>query len=116
MRLYEKMMKPCVLQIPTRSEDGEGGRITNWADGDSFSAAFGYFDTDSRGQEKEYADKLETVSDFAVITSKTLKYHDVFKRTDTGEIYRITSDAKSTPDIASFHFIRYSAEKWSVIL
>lgn len=112
MTLIDAFKEPCVLMEKQRVSDGEGGWTTSWVEGAAFNAAI-VRDTTlaARVAEKEGVSNVYTVT---TDTNAHLEFHDVFKRTRDGQVFRVTSngDDMKTPDVATFQFEQVSAEEW----
>ena len=114
LSLIDDFKTECVLLEKSRVPDGEGGWAVTWADGMTFTAAIVMDNTlAARVAESEGMKAVYTVT-----TEKTmpLDFHDVFRRSSDGQVFRVTSDGKDkmTPDRASFQFSQVSAEEWSL--
>ena len=112
MSLYDEFMVPCVWLEKVREPDGEGGFITNWAEGAEFLAAIVF----STSIQARRADKEGVSSLYRVTTNKkvTLEYHDVFKRLNDGKIFRVTSDGDdvASPAFSEIDTNIVTAEEW----
>ncbi len=112
MSLLSDAMETCVFLNKQVTPDGYGGYITTWADGASFKAAI-VFDTSI---EARTAEAQGVTSRYTVTTSRalTLEYHDVFRRTRDGKIFRVTSDGddKFTPASTALDMRQVTAEEW----
>ena len=112
MSLLSQAMEDVVLLEKKRVPDGEGGFVTEWAEGVQFKAAITFDSSmEARTAEKQGVTSLYTVT---VPTNAKLEYHDAIKRERDGKIFRITSDGddKVTPGSASFQFAQVTAEEW----
>lgn len=113
MSLLSEAMTSCVMLNKQTSPDGYGGIITTWADGAEFQAAI-TFDTsiEARAANVQGVTSLYTVTTRKTIT---LEYHDVFRRTSDGKIFRVTSDGddKFTPNSATLNMRQVTAEEWT---
>ena len=112
MSLLTEQMESCVILNKQTSPDGYGGYITTWTDGAEFLAAI-VFDTsiEARVAEKQGVSSLYTVTTSRALT---LEYHDVFRRTRDGKIFRVTSDGddRYTPARTALDMRQVSAEEW----
>lgn len=112
MSLLSEAMENCIFLTKTKVPDGYGGYVDTYTDGAEFKAAI-TFDTSiqARVGEKEGVTSLYTVT-----TGKemVLEYHDVFRRTRDGKIFRVTSDGddKYTPASASLNMRQVTAEEF----
>lgn len=114
MSLLSEAMDTCVLLSKITEDDGYGGYRVIWLEGASFDAAI-TFDTSI---EARTAEKAGVTSLYTVTTSKalTLEYHDVFRRTRDGKVFRVTSDGddKYTPASAALDMRQVTAEEWEL--
>lgn len=112
MSLLDAFKKRCTLLEKHRAPDGEGGFVTTWTDGPTFEAAVVY----DRSLQAQVAQKQGVTSLYSVTVEKnvTLEFHDVFRRNEDGQLFRVTTDAKDaqTPGVASFSFAQVKAEEW----
>ena len=96
----------------TTTSDGYGGYITTWVEGAEFQAAIVL---DSSMQAR-IAEQQGVTALYTITTKKVmnLQYHDVFKRSSDGKIFRVTSDGddKKTPESAGLNMRQVSAEEW----
>lgn len=111
MSLLSEAMEGCVLLNKQTSLDEYGGFINTWVDGAAFKAAI-VFDTsiEARTAEAQGVHSLYTVTTPRNIT---LQYHDVFRRTRDGKLFRVTSDGddKYTPKSATLDMRQVTAEE-----
>lgn len=114
MSLLTEQMEECVMLDKTTVPDGYGGYRAKYVDGAEFSAAI-TFDTSI---EARTAEQQGVTSMYTVTTGKemTLEYHDVFRRSRDGKIFRVTSDGddKHTPASASLNMRQVTAEEWEL--
>lgn len=114
MSLLDDFARKCVLMEKTREPDGEGGYLTAWKDGVEFT---NYQSMDS-SMEARRAEKEGVTSIYSALVRKDLpiEYNDVFKDTETGFTYRVTSnpEEKVAPRSASFELKYFTAERWSL--
>ena len=114
MSLLDEAMETCTFLNKQVTPDGYGGYTTTWADGASFQAAI-VFDTSI---EARTAEAQGVTSRYTVTTPRamTLEYHDVFRRTRDGKIFRVTSDGddKYTPASTALDMRQVTAEEWSL--
>lgn len=115
MSLLLEAMEECVLLNKVSEPDGYGGRTESWTESNfEFDAAI-VLDTSiqARRAEKEGVTSLYTIT-----TSKgiILEFHEVFKRTKDGKIFRVTSDGgdKHTPNSATLDMEQVTAEEWTL--
>ena len=114
MSLLDEQMDSCTFLNKQQLPDGYGGYVTTWADGAMFQAAI-VFDTsiEARTAEAQGVTSLYTVT---VSRALSLEYHDIFRRTKDGKIFRVTSDGddKFTPKSAGLDMRQVTAEEWSL--
>ena len=108
-------MESCVLLNKQTTLDDYGGFINTWVDGATFNAAI-VFDTsiEARAAEAQGVHSLYTIT---TPRNVVLQYHDVFRRTRDGKIFRVTSDGddKYTPASASLDMRQVTAEELSAV-
>lgn len=115
MSLIEDWKEPCVLIEKTRVPDGEGGFITTWKDGTEFMAAISLVNsTQAVIAERQGMSRIYTVT-----TGKNalLDFHDVFRRVQDGQVFRVTSDGKDvqTPSKSAITpFSQVTAEEFTL--
>lgn len=114
MSLLEEQMEDCIMLDKTTVPDGYGGMITNWTEGADFVAAI-VFDN---SLEARIGEHQGTTNLYTVTTKRNinLQYHDVFRRSSDGKIFRVTSDGddKKTPASAGLNMRQVSAEEWEL--
>lgn len=114
MSLLSEAMESCVMMDKLTTSDGYGSYYSRWQDGATFQAAIVF---DSSMQARVAAVQGVTGL-YTVTTAKNvnLQYHDVFRRTSDGKIFRVTSDGddKKTPASATLNMRQVSAEEWVV--
>lgn len=112
MSLLSEAMENCTMLDKRTTADGYGGYITSWVEGAEFQAAI-VLDT---SMQARVAEKQGVTALYTITTSKAinLQYHDVFKRSSDGKIFRVTSDGddKKTPANANLNMRQVSAEEW----
>lgn len=110
--LIDSFMVPCVFMVKMRTEDGSGGHITKWAEGEQFKAAI-VRDTSTEARIAEAAGAVEMYT-VTVSRSVALPFHAVFKRVSDGKTFRITSDnaEKKAPVCTALDIAQSSAEAW----
>lgn len=111
MSLLSDAMEECVFMDKTTSLDGYGSVVPTWTEGAKFDAAI-VFDTSI---EARRADKEGVTSLYTVTTPRALvlEYHNIFKRSRDGKLFRVTSDGddKFTPQSASLDMRQVTAEE-----
>lgn len=115
MTLIDRMMEDCIMVDRATVSDGLGGFTHEWVDGASFRAAI-VKDASlaARVAEKQGVTEVYTIT---VPRGVTLAYHDVFRRINDGQVFRVTSNVKDseTPDEASFQIGQVTAERWELV-
>lgn len=112
MSLLDAAFTECVMMDKITKPDGYGGEIRSWVDGAPFSAAI-VFDSSMQARTAQ-AQGVTSLYTVTTRKSKTLEYHDVFRRISDGKIFRVTSDGddKYTPDSATLNMRQVTAEEW----
>lgn len=112
MSLLDEFARKCVLLEKTRIPDGEGGYITTWKDG----AEFTNHQALDTSIEARIAEKQGLTSVYSALVDKSvpIEYGDVFRDTETGDTYRVTSDPKDkqAPRSASMQLKFFTAEEY----
>lgn len=112
MSLLSEFMENCIFLTKTKEVDGYGGYVDAYVEGVEFPAAI-RFDTSIQARIGE---KQGVTSLYTVTTGRemVLEYHDAFKRSSDGKIFRVTSDGddKFTPASASLNMRQVTAEEW----
>lgn len=112
MSLIDDFGYNCVLLVPERRPDGEGGFETHWTEKDTFDAAI----TCAESAEARRAEQDGVRGRYTVTVDRglMLRYHDVFRRLSDNKLFRVTSngDDVQTPARASFSFAQVTAEEW----
>ena len=112
MSLLTEALEDCVLLNKVTVDDGMGGYSRTWTDGAHFPAACVF----NSSMEARRADKEGVTSLYTVTTSRaiTLEYHDVFRRSRDGKVFRVTSDGDDqyTPASAGLDMRNVTAEEW----
>ena len=110
--LYEAMMVDCIIMNKIRTLDELGGWTTKWEDGPSFKAAILKDNTiEARLAEKEGYSEVYTIT---VQRETPLEFHDVFRRVEDGQVFRVTSNVKdnTSPRFSGINFGQCLAERW----
>jgi len=114
MSLMDEYNAPCVLLVKTISPDPVGGYKTEWTDGTGFDAAWEY----QSAPEIIVAEKEGVARTYRIYVDKTLNldYHDAFRRTDNGQIYRVTNPGtdRNTPSFSRLNKRLIEVEKWEL--
>jgi len=95
--LMDQYAVDCVLYEKRRVDDPVGGYKTEWTDGITFSAAWEF----QSAPEITVAEQQGVSRVYNIYVDKTLEleYHDYFRRTDTGKVYRVINPGtdRNTP-------------------
>ena len=114
MSLLSEAMEKCIMLDKITRSDGYGGYVTTWTEGAEFDAAI----TIDNSIESLRAQQAGVTAIYTVTTKKAvnLQYHDVFKRSRDGKIFRVKSDGddKLTPASASLNMRQVTAEEWEL--
>lgn len=113
MSLLSDAMEKCVMMHKTSRDDPYGGdAIISWKDGATFNAAIVF----NASMQARIAQAQNVSSLYTVTTarSKTLEYHEVFRRLRDGKIFRVTSDGDDvyTPRAAGLDMRQVTAEEY----
>lgn len=113
MSLLSDAMEKCVMMHKTSRDDPYGGdAIISWQDGATFNAAIVF----NASMQARIAQAQNVSSLYTVTTarSKTLEYHEVFRRLRDGKIFRVTSDGDDvyTPRAAGLDMRQVTAEEY----
>ena len=114
MSLIDELMEPCTMVDKISVPDGLGGFVYRWTDGASFEAAIIKDSTlAARVAEKDGVTEVYTIT---VPKGVPLAFHDVFRRTSDGAMFRVTSNIadSQTPNRASFQIGQVTAERWEI--
>lgn len=114
MSLMDEYSTGCVLLVKTRQEDPVGGYTTAWVDGARFQAAWEY----ESAAEISVAEQQGVSRTYRIYVDKTLDldFHEVFRRTDNGQIYRVTNPGtdRKTPSFSRLNKRLIEVEKWEL--
>jgi hypothetical protein len=114
MSLLSEAMEQCVMLDKTTQADGYGGYKSVYVEGAEFKSAI-VLDNSMQARQ---AEKAGVTALYTVTTEKqmNLQYHDVFRRSRDGKIFRVTSDGddKHTPASASLNMRQVSAEEFTL--
>lgn len=114
MSMIEEMMTQCIMMDKVSVPDGLGGFDFVWQDGAGFKATINKVSS----PEMLIAEKQGITETYTVVTNSNvnLQYHDVFRRVEDGQIFRVTSnivDSKAPPH-SSVQIAKVTAEKWVI--
>lgn len=112
MSLLSEAMENCIMMDKTTKSDGRGGFDVAWIDGASFDAAC-VFDSSMQARMAEAAG-VKALYTITTAKNVNLQYHDVFRRSSDGKIFRVTSDGddKKTPASATLNMRQVTAEEF----
>lgn len=114
MSLMDEYNAECVLLEKRTVKDPAGGYTTTWADGADFQAAWEY----ESAPEITVAEQQGVARTYRIYVDKTLMldYHDAFRRTDNGQIYRVTNPGtdRMTPSFSRLNKRLVEVEKWAL--
>ena len=114
MSLMDEYNVPCVLLTKTRVDDSLGGYKTVWKPDVHFDAAWEYLSA----PEILVAEKEDVERTYRIYVPKTLNldFHEVFRRSDDGQIYRVTNPGKdrTTPSFSRLDKRLIEVEKWEI--
>ena len=112
--LIDAFMTDCILMEKKRVSDGAGGFLTQWTEGEPFSAAI----VCDQSMQARVAQQEGMKSVYTVTTRKdvALEFHDVIRRQADGQTFRITSDGndKESPLVGTLNMRQVTAEKWEL--
>ena len=112
--LMDEYSTECVLLIKVRTEDPVGGYKSGWADGAHFKAAWEY----QSAPEITVAEQQGVERTYNIYVDKTLDldYHEAFRRTDDGQVYRVTNPGtdRKTPSFSRLNKRLIEVEKWEL--
>lgn len=114
MSLLDEYNVSCVLLVKARHDDPVGGYKTVWTDGAQFSAAWEF----ESAPEVTVAEQQGVARVYNIYVDKTLdlEYHEVFRRTDNGQTYRVVNPGtdRMTPSISRLNRRLIEVEKWDL--
>ena len=114
MSLLDEYSVECVLLVKTRTDDPVGGYTVAWTDGARFLAAWEYVSS----PEMTAAEQQGVNRVYNIYVDKTLEldYHEVFRRADNGQVYRVTNPGtdRRTPAASRLNRRLIEVEKWEL--
>lgn len=114
MSLMDEYSTECVLLAKTRKDDPLGGYKTAWTPGIHFMAAWEY----ENAPEITVAEQQGVERTYRIYVDRTLDldYHEVFRRADNGQIYRVTNPGtdRVTPRFSRLNKRLIEVEKWEL--
>lgn len=114
MSLLSDAFESCTLLEKTRVEDGDGGFVTSWVDGASFSGAL--VKDSSTQMLIAQAQGVKAIYTLTTNRNVVLDFHDVFRRDKDQKVFRVTSDGidKNTPPSAGLDMRQVTCEEWEI--
>ena len=112
--LMDEYNATCVLLIKTRTEDPVGGYHTAWVDGAAFQAAWEFMSAPQvTVAEQEGVNRVYRIY---VDPTLNLDFHEAFRRTDNGQIFRVTNPGtdRKTPGFSRLNKRLIEVEKWEL--
>jgi hypothetical protein len=114
MSLLDEYKVPCVLLVKTRVDDPVGGYKTEWTNGAAFDAAWEYMSApEITVAEQEGVNRI-----YRIYVDKTLDldFHEAFRRTDNGQVFRVTNPGtdRKTPGFSRLNKRLIEVEKWEL--
>lgn len=114
MSLLDDYMENCVMIDKTTVSDGRGGFDYAFVEGAEFQAAI----TLDNSIQAKIAEQQGVTGIYSVTTQKSinLQYHDIFRRSSDGKVFRVTSDGddNKTPASATLNMRQVSAEEYTL--
>lgn len=110
--LLDSMTERCTMRNRSIVLDELGGYKDAYVDGVTFEAVIRKDDT----AEDRIAEKQGVKESYTVVVQKgfPLKFHDVFRRAQDGNTYRVTSNIqdKESPAVSNINIGAVTAERW----
>lgn len=114
MSLLDQYTVECVTLTKRRVDDPLGGYTVEWADGAHFKAAWEY----ESAPEMTVAEQQGVSRVYRIYVPKELDldYHEVFRRIDNGQTYRVTTPGtdRITPATSRLNRRLIEVEKWEL--
>ena len=114
MTLMDQYAVECVLMIKRRVDDPVGGYEIQWTDDAHFTAAWEY----EGAAAITVAEQQGVARTYRIYVDKTLDldFHETFRRTDNGQIYRVTNPGtdRITPSFSRLDKRVIEVEKWEL--
>lgn len=114
MSLLDQYTVECILMSKSRQDDPYGGYTTVWTDGAHFKAAWEY----QSAPELTVAEQQGVSRVYRIYVPKALAldYHEVFRRADDGQTYRVTNPGtdRHTPATSRLNRRLVEVEKWNL--
>lgn len=114
MSLMDEYAVDCVTLTKQIVDDPVGGYRTEWTDGVPFTPAWEY----ESAPEITVAEQEGVARTYRIYVDKTLEldFHDAFRRTDNGQVYRVTNPGtdRKTPTFSRLNKRLIEVEKWAL--
>ena len=114
MSLLDAFAQECVLLTKTRTDDIYGGYSIAWVNGVKFTAAWEY----ESAPEMTIAEQQGVNRFYRIYVDKSLNLdlHEVFRRTDNSQTYRVTNPGvdRMTPASSALNRRLIEVEKWDL--
>ena len=114
MSLMDEYAVECTLIVKRRVPDPVGGYTIKWLDDATFMAAWEY----ESAPEITVAEQQGVARTYRIYVDKTLDldYHEAFRRSDNGQIYRVTNPGtdRFTPSFSRLNKRLIEVEKWEL--
>ena len=112
--LMDQYSIECVTLNKQRTDDPLGGYIITWTDGMHFSAAWEF----QSAPEMTVAEQQGVSRVYRIYVPKELDldYHEVFRRVDNGQTYRVTNPGtdRHTPATSRLNRRLIEVERWDL--
>lgn len=113
-RLIDQYTVDCVMLTKVRQDDPFGGYTVVWAEGVRFPAAWEY----QSAPEITVAEQQGVSRTYRIYVPKALEmdYHEVFRRVDNGQTYRVTNPGtdRHTPATSRLNKRLIEVEQWDL--
>ena len=114
MSLMDEFNADCVLLVKTRQDDPLGGYKTVWAEGVPFTASWEY----ESAPEITVAEQQGVSRVYNIYVDKTLDldFHEVFRRKDNGQTYRVVNPGtdRVTPSFSTLNRRLIGVVQWDL--
>lgn len=114
MSLLDQYASECVILTKARVDDDVGGYVTTWTEDAHFTPAWEYMSA----SEVVVAEQQGTNRVYRIYVDKTLDldYHEVFKRLEDGQVFRVTNPGtdRHTPATSRLNKRLVEVEKWAI--
>ena len=112
--LMDQYTTECVTLTKARHDDPVGGYTIDWTEGAHFDAAWQY----QSAPEITVAEQQGVSRTYRIYVPKGLEldYHEVFRRVDDGQVYRVTNPGtdRKTPSLSRLNRRLIEVEKWDL--